>query len=475
MSAPHPLYLVQDSGRRHHARPVDYARLTPPQRAFAGIIHRLAIWRGANQIGKSWGLAYDIVHTARGTHPLRRVRRPPGRILVVGESWAQMDPLCEKLWAMLPKDEIDPRVRYEPGGGFRGFKEPRIPFVDGPGKGSVIVFATYRQGSGRIAGGSYHAAYLDEPPPETILGEVLPRLSRWHGTLRVSMTPTPESPPLAYLRKMVEEKKLHELQTSLTLDAITVTGGLVDLPWKTRAEMEELIESYLDDERDMRVHGSWDQAVKGRWLSAVSDRCVVSYGLDPEKGWNLAVGIDHGAGAGRQAVTLVACSSDGEQVVVLDEVWVEDVTSTREDALHIIQLLERNGLTWQDIDYWRGDRRHGGDYWGNEKSNYDLMRELARALKIPQRKLAALGLRISVPHKQAGSVRRGFRIINSLAREGQLLIHERCKGFRKGAAEWKGRPDDPLKDPLDSARYAIEALHDAQLVAMKVPTAGRYM
>lgn len=475
MGAPHPVYLAQESGRRSAACAIQYVRLTKPQREFAGIVHRLALWRGANQIGKTYGLAFDIIHTARGTHPYRRVRRGPVRILVVGESWAQMDPLCEKLWAMLPKAEIDPRVRYEPGGGFRGFKEPRIPFIDGPGKGSVIVVATYRQGSGRIAGGSYHAAYLDEPPPETILGEVLPRLSRWHGVLRISMTPTPESPPLAYLRKMVEEGKLQELQTSLTLDALTLRGGFLDLPWKTQPEMQELIDSYLDDERDMRVHGAWDQVVKGRWLSAVSDKLKVSHGLDPKKTWYVAVGIDHGAKAGRQCATLVACSSDGETVIILDEAWTEDVTSTREDAVAILDLLERNGLSWQEVDHWRGDRRHGGDFWGNEKSNWDLLRELAKALKIAQRKLSAHGLRISVPHKTTGSVRRGFRIINSLAREGQLQVHERCTGFWKGAAEWTGKPDDPLKDPLDSARYAIEALHDAQLVRMRVPTAGRIM
>ena len=120
-------------------------------------------------IGKSLLLALHAIHTARGTHPYRQVAPVPVRILVVGESWEQMDGLLELLWALLPKHEIDPKVSYTSGAGFAGYKRPHVRFVAGPGAGSVIYFATYRQGSRRIAGGKYHLIILDEPPPAPVV------------------------------------------------------------------------------------------------------------------------------------------------------------------------------------------------------------------------------------------------------------------------------------------------------------------
>lgn len=167
---------------------LDAVRLTGPQRAFASNPARRLIWRGANTIGKSVGLAWHVIHALRGTHPFLQLPRPPVRLLVVSESWAQMDPLCEKLWNFLDPGEVDDRVTYSPGEGFRGFREPHIPFVSGPGNptrgkvGSVLHFATYKQGAKRIAGGQFHGIAADEPMPETVFGEsgaatvALPRL-----------------------------------------------------------------------------------------------------------------------------------------------------------------------------------------------------------------------------------------------------------------------------------------------------------
>jgi phage terminase large subunit-like protein len=468
----HQLETNRASAQRALRNPLDYLRLTDPQLAWMSVTARLALWRGANQIGKSHGQAADILHAARGTHPYRQVRRKKGpvKLLVVSESWAQMDPLCEKLWELCPKDEINPKVKYVPGQGIQGHKQPTIEFVKGPGRGSVIYLATYQQGSGRIAGSSVHGAYLDEPPPETVYGEIMPRLSKHHGWLRVSMTPTPESPPLGYLKEKVDEYakgnragNLFELHTPLSLKAITLRGGLFEAPWKTQEELEEIIGSYLEVERGMRVNGDWDPIAVGRWLTNWSDN-LLDLTKMPSGRVTLGVGIDHGAKAGRQYAALLVCDASGERVGVLDEVLSDGRTSPKEDAQNILEMLARNAFRWQDVDYWLGDRAHGGDYWGNEKSNRDLVHAFSKLLKMPKYKLQASGLRLHVPYKRRGSITRGMRLLNGLCRHQQFVVHPRCKGFIEAAKNWEGRLDSPLKDRLDGVRYVVEKFFDRNVL-----------
>lgn len=464
---------LEESARREHRCPLDYARLTNPQRAYVSHVARMLLWRGGNSIGKSFGNAWDTLHEARGTHPFRFVARPPIEMLVIGQSFAQMDPLCAKLWALVPRHELDPRVEYVPAQGFRGFKEPVLPFIAGPGAGSVIRFATYEQGSKRIMGWQGHSMRMDEPPPEQIFSEAIPRLNSKHGNLRITMTPTPESPPLVYLRKQVEAGNLVELQTTITLDAVTPRGSLVEVPWMSQAEIEEALRRYLPDELPMRRDGAWEGFNGARWLPI--GEALLRDALPRGQAWHLAIGIDHGTKPGRQCATLVACATDGSELWILDEAREDAMTSAKQDARNILAMLKRNDLGWRDVDVWVGDRRHAGDFFNVEKTNWLLTRALADELRIPQPQLAAHGLRIFTPRKRAGSVRRGFRILQSLAIDDQLRVCRRCAGFIEGANGWTGRPEDPLKDPLDSARYAVEQLLEAKLFRLKVESVGRYI
>lgn len=460
-------------------------RLTAPQRAFASNSARKLIWRGANTIGKSVGLAWHVVHALRGTHPFLALPRPPVRLLVVSESWAQMDPLCEKLWSFIDRNEIDDRVSYSPGEGFRGFREPHIPFVSGPGNptrgkvGSVLHFATYKQGAKRIAGGQFHGIAADEPMPETVFGELMPRLSRYHGWVRMTFTPTPESPDLTYLREEVAKSaayyKAHgkhhaahwqELVTEVTLDALTPRGGLVEVPWKTQDELDELIASYLEIERGMRVRGDWDPVSVDRLLTAFSPDNVVAERSLPAGVWYTAIGIDHGAKAGRQAAMLVAISDDGRVVRYLDEACSDGRTSPTDDARAILDMLKRHGWTWADVDHWVGDRSHSGDRFGNAKSNADLMAAFTEVLGMPEHALRGKGLDIQTPRKERGSMFRGVRLMNGLFKDRRAFIHARCTNLQEAITGWGGALDDAKKDRIDAARYATERLFDERRVQM---------
>jgi phage terminase large subunit-like protein len=466
---------------------LETVRLTNAQRAFASYRARRVLWRGPNTVGKSLGLAYDMVHALRGTHPLRPVDRPPVRLLIVSESWTQMDPLCEKIDLFLPKDEIDERVRYEPGSGFLGFKSPHIPLVAGPGKGSVLHFATYKQGSKRIAGGQFHGIGADEPMPEKVFGELQPRMSRFLAWMRVTFTPTPEtSLDLVYFRQKIEQAKRYfakhgryhpahwqELHTELSLDGVTPRGGLVEVPWKTQDELDELVESYLEIERGMRTKGDWEPIAVDRLLTAYGPRNrVEDEGLPPGVVWYLCVGIDHGAGAGRQAAVLVACSEDGSEVRFLDEAISDGRTSTREDAIAIRDMLARHDLQWHQVDHWVGDRAHSGDRYGNAKSNSDLMKAFADLFETPEFRLRGKGLDLVTPHKERASEYRGLRIMNSLFKEMQALVHARCVKLIEGIVGYAGAKDDPLKDRVDAARYAVERLVDERRLRPRLPSSA---
>jgi hypothetical protein len=289
----------------------------------------------------------------------------------------------------------------------------------------------------------------------------------------MTFTPTPESPDLTYLREEVAKAHAHyratgqwhsahwrELVTEVNLDALTPRGGLVEVPWKTQDELDELIASYLDIERGMRVRGDWDPVSVDRLLTAYSnDNLVAERGL-PGGRWYIAVGIDHGAKAGRQAAMLVAIDEEGREVRYLDEACSDGRTSPKDDATAILDMLRRHGWTWEDVDHWVGDRSHSGDRFGNAKSNQDLMAAFTEVLNTPEHRLRGKGLDIQIPRKERGSMYRGIRLMNGLFKERRAFIHARCQSLIEAITGWGGALDDAKKDRIDAARYATERLFD---------------
>lgn len=452
--------LGHESVRRGARNPLDYVRLTTPQAQWLRVDQQLAIWRAGNQIGKSYAQAYDIALSATGRHP-RQTHRPPVRILVVSYSLEQMDPLLEKLWALMPKDEIDPKVSYAPGSGLRGYKQPHIKIVSGPGAGSVIHFATYKQGSKRIAGGTYHRIYLDEPPPETVYGEIRPRLNRHAGHLRISLTPTPDAPPMDYLRKKVEAGEIYEHHTKLSIAAVTPRGSrLYERPWMSQAQIAAFERDCLEVERLMRMEGAWEPITTDRWLTHYSDRCVMIEPLTP--GAKVGVGIDHGTAAGKQRAVLVVVLQLDELapiVWIVDEVCSDGMTTPDQDAAAILAMLARNDLTYDDVDTWVGDRQVGASHYDARKSNADIRRHLARQLRRPVERCAW----IETPTKWSGSVAYGMRLMNSImgrTTDGRpnWRVHPRCVESIKAYKTFRGDRRDPGKDVLDAQRYAVEKM-----------------
>lgn len=472
------LQLAKCSEQRQELCGTDFVSLTSAQDEVYHYEGPSALWRDGNQLGKSLELAKWVVDIVTGRHPTIR-RRSPVRVLVISYSLEQMIPLMEKLWAMAPKHRpghawrrgqpprLTEKCGFEVGRGITG-KPPRLVFEDG----SEVVFGTYKQGAARIAGGTFDAVVMDEPPPESVYGEVLPRILRKKGLLRIVMTPVPDMPPMGWLWEKADstEDPLVEFNFGLTEDILIPQGW--PLPWLLQEDIDRYAASLLEVERAMRIDGAREPLVTGRWLQAFDEAThVVRLGhatalADFERptgvpaaewfrGWYFVGSWDHGTIEGKQVFSIQAYrdrTTDRPKVVLLDEHVNQGITTPEHDVQDALDTLERNGLRYKDINAWVGDVPTGSNRFDVRKSNKELRKELARQLgvRVPQVKP------IHPPKKHAGSLSYGMRLMNTLMERQHLWADSRCEGFVQGAKTFAGAKDDPFKDPLDAPRYGIE-------------------
>jgi len=442
------------------------------QKSFLADGARFRVARTANQIGKTWVSTADLVMELRGSNPYRARRyRGPVYAGFIGESIQQMSqaggPL-EKLWNMIPPGEVDPRIRFEAGRGICGVKDPVIPFVYGPAAGSVIQIRTYQQRPQSQAGATWHYAYCDEPMPERIYSEVVARLVAHSGNMTCTFTPTPSMPDQAWLRELVTAGVFHEHHATMTERNAWPSGYL--RPFLSTSEIEQYAASLPEIERAMRIEASWDPIVTDRWLTGFGPSNVQPFNLhDIPPGALLAVGIDHGLKAGKQAAVLVAAlKGEHGRAWVIDEATSDGHTTPEQDARSIIDMLERHGLKYEHVDEWVGDRAAKEGRIIKQKSNGALRRYLAAVAGLPYERTRW----IVTPHKYAGSVAAGLRLINVLSSRRDLVVHPRCERFIKACEVFRGAKDDPVKDILDAGRYAIERVVDGvQVGRIKVRAA----
>ncbi|MEM6930899.1 MAG: hypothetical protein AAF602_28450 [Myxococcota bacterium] len=448
-------------GDATETRRLDFMRYTREQQRYLSVAELIALWRGGNQIGKSTGTLVDLIHTCRGTHPFRPVaHRPPVSAVVLSESWEQMGQtggFMEKLWQLLPKHEIDPKIRFDPGRGITG-KPPRVVFTSGPGKGSVITLATYRQGAKRIAGGTVHYVLMDEPGPPELYQEIIPRLMRHRGLLRINFTPVLNMPDQTHLRNLVAEGEIHEVHSVLE-EANCWPEGL-PAPWIDQASIDARTRTLPAAVRAMRVEGAWDPVRDERWLTNWNaERHVVEHHC-PAGAW-LAVGIDHGTNAGKQHASLIGIVDRRglrPYAFAIDEAPTEGLSDAAQDARAILRMLSRHNLSWRDIDVWVGDRPTNMSRHLVRKSNASLRRQLAFQSKVELRAFP----QIQTPKKYAGSVEHGLWLMNTLLGDfdadgtPHFQIHPRCEGLIQFCDQFDGHPDDPVKDAGDSFRYPLE-------------------
>lgn len=454
MAASRALDLAQASVARHQARPLVHVALTKAQAAFDEIDAPEAAWVDGNAVGKSFELAYLVHRFVRGEHPTMK-RRSAGaaRVLVMGTSYEQMVPLMEKLWLLACKAELDPRCGFDEGRGITG-KPPRLVFTSGPAAGAVIVFATYRSGARRVAGGQYDLVVMDEPSDEEVFGEVRPRIMRRRGFIRLGFTPVPDMPDQSWIRRRFERGTMVKHTVGMRQENMHPAGFPV--PWFWQAEIDAYAANLLDHERAMRIDGSLEPVVRGRWLKAFdASKHVRNVALKDLAGWSLIVGLDHGTADGKQCAVLVAVAGGGTsrpKVVFLDECVAEGFTAPEQDAAAILDMLRRNGLMYDSVDEWVGDVPTESRRQNVRKSNEEIRKELAAQLGRPLRSIRPF----TVPTKGSNSPSAGCRDINTLFHRDDARVRPCCVRLIASINVFAGDPHDPVKDVLDAGRYAFE-------------------
>lgn len=434
--------------RRAVADPLAYFVPTKPQLTFLSSTAPIKLARSGNQVGKTTMGLVDCIYRCLGAHPYTLVRAAPIEAWIVVVSWEQSLGIQQKLWNLLPKDAIDPETTFIPGRGLVG-KVPIVRFRNG----SVLRIRTVNQGALALAGSTIDFVLVDEPPPQSVWSELVPRVMRNRG--RIAVTLTPVGAPLGWLKELAERGVVQDMHFPLTVENTTPIGGR---PLLEQADIDRLEQQVLPMERRQRIHGDWDSGfAAGRVFQAFDPNLHVS-DLLPEGECQVGIGIDHGSEGGSQVATLVVVSREGgvegnPRFWVLDQVISTGATTPEQDARDILAMLRRNNMRVESVDRWVGDRKHGGRRWGGKKSNALLMQGFERELRLP---VGAIPFRIHTAWKPAGSVFEGSRILHSAMLRGDFTVHTRCKALIEDLRLWEG-DDDEHKHGIDSLRYgAVE-------------------
>ena len=440
---------------RSDTRPLEYVRWTPPQLRFLSDPAPVKLLRGGNQVGKSWAGIGEMIYRCTGTHPYLETREPPIEAWLITYSAEQSVSVAQKLWELLPKDQLTPDTEWIPGKGFRG-RQQVVKFKNG----SIIrIKTTGGSTSLNLASATIDLAIIDEPPPQAIWGELAARVLRRQGVIGLCMTPLGRR--CGWLRKLAEDGAISDHPAPLTVENLTVEGGLS--PMLSQEQIDEIAGRYLAIDRDARLLGAWECISPDRCFDAFDDRHISPTMPPGGRQLNVCIGMDHGADAGSEcAVLTVIDRTDSEpRIWILDE-YVAGAAEPSVHAQGLIAMLARNQLEWRHLDLVVGDRGYGGKRWGGKMSNSRILRALEAHLHVGSGQLRP-GIRTA--WKPRGSVYTGSSVLHSaMVRDACFSVHPRCKETIRSLRHHR-MVDDDTKHLCDAARYSLELLTRQRLYA----------
>jgi len=447
--------------RRAEADPLAHMRWLPPQTALFRCTAPRALLRCGNQAyGKSTAGLAELLWRCLGSHPYKPVPRAPIEAWIICASWSQSLAIQKKLWELAPKAVLRPGARYDDVNGF-GAHSPCLRFANG----SIIRVKTTNQNALDLSGATIDVAMFDEPPKSSrLFGEIQKRVMARNGT--VILTLTPINAPVDWLRKACAEQRITDLHFRLEPQYLIpegsreprrlIDGTICDAAWIARIRAET-----LGHEDPIVNDGEWETRTEGRVFRAFRDG-----GQRPHvhtrvthRDVKLALGIDHGAGAGREVAILCAVDESGEDpaVYVLDEYVSSDETTAREDARAIIAMLRRHGWVWSDLGTVYGDKPY--DKATGRKGNFDIEDALARELALPDRE--SLKPRIHSSKRGAKIDPRGDKangvawLHRRMVQDGEFNLNPRCKRLIESLNKWDFTDASEWKDAIDALRYAL--------------------
>lgn len=419
---------------------------TPGQINFHRQPNRLRTLIAANQVGKTIAGGVEVWWLATEAHPYR-----PDHKNVQGEGWICVanwgkayESVCKKLMETCPRHLIDwGKTTYHKHG---HFVNSRITLLSG----FVIKFVSSRGSSTSGASGSIDWLWIDEPPKRHQLGELLARTSSTSGPVFMTLTPCDSEQDLTWLQHYVEGDPDHDVDPTGNWSIERITYTIENLPWKTKAQVEEQTSLYPAWEYNQRVLGMWEGITASRRFVSFNEQIVVRDDVLPVDFDEIRVGIDHGEGTGKQVIHLIGVESG--RYWVLGEYTAKAGHGLPDHIRGLLDLLSAYSLTVYHLDEVFGDINSAGMLGGGMKYNLFLEREIARQLQ-----LTSSPITIRTPNKGRGSVAAGEAAMDHAMKEGRFFVHASCKALIYSMKHYTGKEQD-LKDPVDSCRYSIADL-----------------
>jgi hypothetical protein len=447
--------------------PLVYYRPTPPQKAYLADPSPIKALIGGNQVGKTVASCALLLYHCLDRHPYLRTDPPPIEAWMITHSHEQSRTIQQKLYDMIPKDELHPSCEFVRGKGFRGLA-PLVKFRNG----SIIRIKTANQGLG-LASASCSLVVVDEPVDIATYNEIIARISRGgaggkRGTLALSLTPV-GGVDVSYLRELIDKKLISAHRAPLTVESTTPIG----LPpgyLLSQEQIDRIVEGYLPYDRAARVMGSFDVAPQGVIFENFEDDMISSQPVPKGGDYRFCIGIDHGSTPGSQ-VAILSCidmkDPQNPRVYVLGE-YVSGQAPPEHHAQAILDMLKKYGVD-PKVCKWTGDGEHRGR--GQYRmSNILLMRAFESILGYPPRNLP---FTVRQAIKKRHSVYFGASLLHAIMSRRHFWIRPECTETIKAIRSWTiGRSQSVNSrnvhgHKIDALRYGLLPILDYRITVPK--------
>ena len=440
--------------------PLRYFSPTPPQLSFINDKSPIKALIGGNQVGKTMATCALLLYHCLGKHPTLKTDPPPIEAWLITHSHEQSRTIQQKLYDMIPKEELDPSCEFVRGKGFRGLA-PICKFKNG----SLIRIKTANQGLG-LASSTCSYVAIDEPVDQSTMNELVARVSRGgaggkRGTVSISLTPV-GGVDVRYIKEMIERGLISAHYAPLTVEATTPIG-LPQGYLLSQEQIDEITRAYLPYDREQRITGSFDVAPIGVVFENFIPEMISSQPVPRGGDYRFCVGIDHGSSPGSQ-VALLSCvdmrDPQNPRVYCLSE-YTSGHAPPEHHAQAILEMLKKNGVD-PNLCTWTGDGEHRGrDQY--RMSNIMLMRAFESILGYPPRNLP---FTIRRARKGRHSVYVGASMIHSIMSRKHFWVRPDCAQLIKSIQNWtmkrtqSERSRDPFGHSIDALRYGILPILD---------------
>jgi len=446
--------------KRAENDPLRYFSPTPPQRAYLADKSPIKELIGGNQVGKTLATCALLLYHCLGRHPHYKTDPPPIEAWLITHSHEQSRTIQQKLYDMIPKEELDPSCEFVRGKGFRGLA-PLVKFKNG----SIIRIKTANQGLG-LASSTCNLVAVDEPVEQGTMNELIARVSRGgaggkRGTVAISLTPV-GGVDVTYIKEMIQRGLISCHRAPLTVDATTPIG----LPkgfLLSQEQIDKITEAYLPYDREARINGSFDVAPIGVVFENFEQEMISSQPVPRGGDYRFCIGIDHGSNPGSQVAVLSCVDMRDQQnprIFVLGE-YTSGQAPPEHHAQAILEMLKKYGVD-PNLALWTGDGEHRGrDQY--RMSNIMLMRAFESILGYPPR-----GLPFTVRRARKGrhSVYFGASILHAIMSRKHFWIRPECEQTIKSIQRWtmkrtqSARSRDADQHAIDALRYGLLPILD---------------